>query len=675
MSDNECGRADTLAYRSPQRKMEKFTLTPSHEEIVVNSGSHEGAIDLFSYDAEQEPAARNLGSLFILGWRTDDTDTMGYMVSLIAAMARREYYAQPDANPRDAFTRALRRVNEVVDEFYKSAGTKLSVGIFALPGTTILVSKLGSFKVLLARNGSVIDIMNNVMLFSKEHLEKRRFSSVISGSVQPDDRILAYYPAKIVTARERQIKTWLLAQPETALRTHLERLGVDHPTFAASFVHIDMKSTPVNVVDETPAQPPVSAAMPTIEPVLAWAPRQASAEHPQPLTHASQAAPEPVEEVPNIIPAEFSLGTRRHPSLRFLSNLRFMRMDSRGKAVVLGVSALVIFGGVFIVRNVWFTSPEELRARAVLTAANNDLAQAQKASAADARNLLLKARAAITGETALNDNSDAKKLSASIMAAMDKLDSAQSATLAVLAQPDPLNDKVQLAVFSSTSQSLWAVTKSSDSSFSAVQFRDSTSATRVALPGAADIIVGYKDGILAVNRDARTVTRVTGGSAKSYTIPTQETILDAAQFADNLYVLTNASILKVSDLDTNKPVTKPWLASAEEFVSGGQRIIIDGNVYTMASSGEVVTYYKGKKKTTTPTTLVPSDSWRLIPGGSGELAVADSGHQRVYVFSLSDGALVHTLKVDSDQPLVLMNEGPDGTAIAVTKDNRIWSVK
>lgn len=637
--------------------MEKFTLTPSHEEIVVNSGSHEGAIDLFSYDAEQEPAARNLGSLFILGWRTDDTDTMGYMVSLIAAMARREYYAQPDADPRDAFTRALRRVNEVVDEFYKSAGTKLSVGIMALPGNTILVSKLGAFKVLLARNGSVIDILNNVLLFSKEHLEKRRFSSVISGSVQPEDRILAYYPSKPVTARERQIKAWLLAQPETSLRTHLERLGQEHPTFAASFVHIDMLATPSPVTEEAPV-PDTPAVVP--EPVLAWAPRQ-----------GAPAA----EEVPNIIPAEFSLGTRQHRSLKFLSNLRFVRMDGRGKAITLGISALIIFGGVIVARSLWFTSPDELRARAVLSAARDDLSAAQKASVSEARALLLKARAAIGAEPALDGNGDARTLTASIMDAMDKLDNAQAASFSVLAQPDPQTDAVQLAVWSSTSQSLWTVTRASGGSLAAVQFRDGSSATRVDLATLPDLIVGYKDGILAVNRGARTVTRVSGGTAKTYTIPTQETVVDAAQFADSLYVLTTTSILKVSDLDTDKPVTKSWLVKPEDFVAGGVRIIVDGSIYTLSPTGELVTYYKGKKKTTTETSLAPSDAWRLVPGSDGAFAIADAGRMRVYEFSPADGTLVRTLKVDSDQPLVLMNEGPDGTVIAVTRDNRIWQLR
>ena len=208
-----------------------------------------------------------------------------------------------------------------------------------------------------------------------------------------------------------------------------------------------------------------------------------------------------------------------------------------------------------------------------------------------------------------------------------------------------------------------------------VQFRGGTITTRVSLDSKPDIIVGWKDGALVVGRDTRVVTRVSGGTAKSYTIPTQETILDAAQFADSLYVLTDKSILKISDLDTTKPVTKAWLAKYDDFVAGGARIIVDGNVYTMSHAGELVTYYKGKKKTSVQTSLTPSDAWRLVPGTDGMFAIADSGHMRMYEFSLADGTLTRTLKVDSDQPLILMNEGPDGTAIAVTKDNRIWQVK
>ena len=247
---------------------------------------------------------------------------MGYMVSLIAALARREYYAQPGTSPREAFSRTLRKANEVVEEFFKAGDVKLSIGIVAVAGGQIMVSKLDKFKILLARDEQVIDILSNVMLFSKEHTERRRFSSIIHGTVQAGDRILAYVPTRGVTTRERNLKSWFLKYPQDEFAQRVTAIGQEHATFATAMLHIDIAQTTEPAVAPSP-QPP-ELTVPTIDasydaPVpslathtttphtaspIAWSPRQQAS--PEPVTHPQQ---EP--EMPHLIPSEFSLGTRR----------------------------------------------------------------------------------------------------------------------------------------------------------------------------------------------------------------------------------------------------------------------------------------------------------------------------------------------------------------------------
>lgn len=670
--------------------MERFTLTPKETEIVVNNGSVDGAVDLFSYGPEMEPAARMLGSLYVIGWRQADTNTMGYMVSLIAALARREYYAQPSAAPRDAFARTLRRINEVVDEFFKSAGVELAVGIFAISGGNIMVSKLDKFKILLARDGQVVDILNNVMLFSKEHLEKRQFSSIISGSVQAGDRLLAYHPAKAITGRERAIKALLLAEDGPLLAARLAQLGEEHPEFSASFVHVDMVQAAAAVPTPAPAEPePVAPAPPPAAapespaptPTLAWAPRQggpAPAASPAPTRPA---APAERQEIPNIIPTEYSLATRRGPLSRLLGGIRFVRLDTRGKAIVLALLALVVAGGALTARSLWFTDPEQEEAHALLEAVAADVRLAQTKTAADApgeaRTILVRALASLAGSATLADDKEAARLTASIVAAMDGLDHAQSATPSVLAQPDPVADRISLATWSSASQSIWAVS-SAEGVMSVIQIRDGSVAGRTILPepGNPDIILGWNDGVLLVDSAARRISRVSGGQVRTYDIPVQETVLDAAPFAGALYVLTDRAILRISDLDTAKPVTKRWLTSDADLASGAARIWVDGNIYTLGRDGVLTTYFKGKKISSAQAPLVPSGAWRLIPTASvEEVAVASPDRMRVYVISLKDGALVRTLKLDSQQPVALMSEGPGGSTLFVSQDNRIWTMQ
>lgn len=664
--------------------MERLSLTPKGQEIIVNNGSTDGAVDLFSYGPEMEPSARTLGSLFVLGWRQADTNTMGYMVSLIAALARREYYSQPSQLPKEAFARTLRKINEVVEEFFKSEGVDLAVGIFAVAGGTIMVSKLEKFKVLLARDGEVIDILNNISLFNKEHLEKRRFSSIISGSIQAGDRLLAYYPAKNVVARERAFKGWLLSPEGPAAR--LAQLGQEQPAFAASFVQVDITQTaePAQITPE-PLVPsrvegepePTMPSDPTTTPSLAWAPRQQTTLVTAPPAGGSPAQTLDTEqEVPHIIPTEFSLGTRQSSIGRAFGRLHLWRLDGRGKAIVLAVAALVIAGGVLTARSLWFTSPQEEKTQAVLAEIAADLTLARSKEPTEARTILVRALSTLSEYPDLAENKEAEKLSGEISAAMDGLDNAESANISVLSQLDPKLDRIVLATWASSSASLWAVT-TADDAFSVIRLGgDGLPTSRVALEAKADILLGHGNGALVIDADTRIVYRVVDDTISSYAIPTQESVLDATVYADTLYLLTDKSILKISDLETRKPVTKQWLTDQAQLAPGAAAIRVDGSVYTLGRDGMFTTYYKGTKSAAVETSVKPSGNWRLVPTADPlQFAVANADRQRVYAFTLADGALTRTLKLDSQQPLVLMAEGPDNSVIAVTKDNRIWKLQ
>ncbi len=692
--------------------MERLVLTPHHSEIVVNGGASSGAVDLFCYGPELEPAARALGSLYVIGWHQADTSTMGYMVSLIAALARREYYTDPSEAPREAFARTLRKINEVADEFFKSSDVQLAVGIWAVAAGTVMVSKLDKFRILLARDGQVIDILNNVGSFAKEHLEKRQFSSIISGSVQPGDRMLAYCPTKTLASRERHLKTWLLGEDLKGFQDRLAQLGQSQPGFAASFVRVDIaqeaeRSTvlmpePVAPEPPTPQVPaPIAPEEPRAVaeiPTLAWAPRQSRpygsripdsdksesghvpAASPRLAAVTPEPAPEP--EVPHIIPTEFSLGTRNRRWKRLLQRIRFVRLDRRGKALALGAAVVVILIVALVAKSYLFTSTQERALRAVVSTAQDDVEAAKsKASQNDtsgARQLLMRALTALTGQPGAQSDANARSTLASLTSAMDALDNAQAAQASAIAQLDPQTDRVVLATWASSSQSLWAVTRAADDTLSAVQLgADGSIAKRVALPADThpNILAECTDGVLVVDTQTRSIVRVSQSTAISYAVPTQDTIRDAFSFADSVYLLTDTGILKVSDLNTKKPVTKQWLASGTTLAADAQRLWIDGSVWVMSSDGTLTVYYKGKRSASMQVPLAPSGEWRLIGGANGTLAVTSPEQLRVYQFSQTDGSLIHTLKLDSQQPLILMAQGPDGSTIAVTKDNRIWKLQ
>lgn len=655
--------------------MEKVTLKPQQNEIVVNNGALDGAVDVFSY-APDETSARELGSLYVMGYRETDSNNMEYTVSLIAALARREYYAQPNTPPREAFSRTLRKANEVVEEFFHANDVKLSIGIVAIAGGTILVSKLDKFKILLAREKQVIDIMDNVMLFSKDHSEKRRFSSVIHGSVYAGDRILAFVPTRAIAVRERNIKNWFLKMPQDEFSERIARIGEENATFATAMLHIHIAQE--REPAETPSpQPPelTSPATSAPTPVLAWTPRQHSA--PQITRDAGL-------EEPRIIPSEFSLGTRRTLLSRLLRRTKFIRLDRRGKAVALALASILVIGSSFAVKTFLFTSQQQKKEQQALENIQGDLELARSKitqnDTGEARSILFNALASIN-ELHLA-NKYATTLTASLVSAMDDIDHAEQTTPTLIASPQPDASPIALAAWSSASHAIW-VGGSADGTVWAAPLRDGIRESPIQLGVAhADILLGWRDSVVAVNFAERTIARMVNGTAETYTIPVQETLLDISEFGDSLYALTDKSILKISDLDTKKPVTKQWLTHTEDLNPNSAKIWVNGNIWTLGRDGTFATYYKGERTSQSSAPLTLSGSWRLVGAPNGLLAVAAGESRRIYLITSSgvpdgqaDGSLIRTLKLDSEIPYSYISNGPDNSVLLITSEGKLWQVK
>lgn len=675
--------------------MEKLTLKPRANEIVVNHGTADGAIDMFSYSPD-DAATRGFGSLFVLGHRDTDSSNVGYVVSLISALARREYYANPNIPPREAFSRTLRKANEVVDEFFRNGEVKLSVGIIAIAGSTIMVSKLDKFKILLARENQVIDILSNVLLFSKEHTERRRFSSIIHGSVRPGDRILAFVPTRAITTRERNLKAWFLKLQQDEFAARVAHIGTEHATFAAAMMHIDMTQTSESALMPSPQPPELMQSEPLTAPTLAasthsnrgnlaWKPRQwgSSLDTPHsqiPDTVATLSSPPDAidTEMPRIIPSEFSLGTRRTILSRWFGRIHFVRLDGRGKAITLALIAMLTIGGALLAKSYFFVSPQEQKEKQALSDIRRDFDLARSKVAQnnriEARQLLAHALSALL-DMKLTDGG-AKDLQASITSAMDSVDNAQPSAPTLIASPQPDAVAISLAAWSSASHTVWVWGVAEEGGAWVAPLRDGAVGAHVVFGSAkTDLLIGWRDSVLSVDFANRTITRTVGDTVKSYTIPTQDILQDAAEFADSLYVLTDKSIIKISDLDTDKPVTKQWLTDTTELGAGAARIWVDGSVWTMSRDGSLTTYYKGKKTAQVAAPLSPAGIWRLVGSSDGLLAVAAGDTRRIYLINPADGSLIRTLKIDSELPFTYLSAGPDGSVLLITKESKVWKVQ
>src|SRR3989344_7216763 len=234
--------------------MEKIFLKPTHTEILIKGSPKEGHLDVFSYDYNQDEPKRMLGNLYIVGNaqqgsytindseqnnKTEESD-VAYITNLVASLAKREYYSNPDLSPKEAFSATLKKINDVVSEFFINKDVKVNIGIFVLAGENINISKMGKFKILLARDGKNIDILNNIDLFTKERVEEKEFSHVISGKISYGDKILAFYPTRLATIRENTIKeSFLKMNPEQFLEK-LNAAKEDNIDFAYAALYINL---------------------------------------------------------------------------------------------------------------------------------------------------------------------------------------------------------------------------------------------------------------------------------------------------------------------------------------------------------------------------------------------------------------------------------------------------
>jgi len=233
--------------------MEKITLKPIVKELLYKADEVNTHFDVMSYSGTNTQE-KTLGSLCLVGHVRFEEEDLGYIIGLIGSLAKREYYSEQSLraqNPRTAFENTLKKLNEVLEDFFKNKKFSLNLGLAALAGDQIFISKLGKFKVGLARDGQHIDVLNNITLFQKSAEPEQQFSNIISGRLQPRDKIFAFYPGRPITSRERMLQNVLIKESQQNFLDKIGLLAQSIDTFSCCGVHIAMEQ-----IKEIPLQMP-----------------------------------------------------------------------------------------------------------------------------------------------------------------------------------------------------------------------------------------------------------------------------------------------------------------------------------------------------------------------------------------------------------------------------------
>ncbi len=443
--------------------MEKIFLKPTQKEILIKpsptfgksgAGQKGGHLDIFSYDYNSDEIKRKLGNLYIVGNVQQNTDNFtdlnheektgesdsAYVTNLVASLAKREYYSNPNLSPKEAFSATLKKINDVVDEFFVNKDVKINIGIFALAGENINISKIGKFKILLARNNKTIDILNNIDLFTKERVEEKEFSHVVSGKISHGDKILAFYPGQLTPAREKAIKESFLKLNTEQFLEKIAAIKEEKVDFAYAAVHINL-----NRVKE-PAAPVPKLTAPV--PKLSSADLEPSHQKPVPAVQYQSNIGSGTPELPRIIRSEFSLGKKDNPFAIVLGKIKMLLPKKQNKAVFFVSLGVVVLIGAWTVKSFFFVSPVQRQTANTISEVQDNVKLAKtKISQNDflsARKLLLGSVMSISAITSSKKTEDARS---EIFKLLDNLDQAveSSPTLTEIL-PKSVSDKTTLLV-------------------------------------------------------------------------------------------------------------------------------------------------------------------------------------------------------------------------------------
>ncbi len=685
--------------------MEKVFIKPTAKEIMLKGNGKDGPSDLFSYDYS-DSGHRGLGHLYVVGniqpgeaASSDDLD-VGYVINLVASLAKREYYAKADLEPKEAFGAALKKINGVIEEFFKHKDTKINIGLFTIASGQLHIAKLGKFKILLARDGANIDILNNVDLFKKESTQEKQFSNIISGTVSDGDRILAFYPSRVMTAREKQLKASLLGLDQAEFTKKLEAIKDDKQDFACAAVHIELHkateaATAQNIQpkelhvapEEVEAEEPITAPM---HPAVQLAAAEESVDeveeitaqeepvviHEAPKAKAHKIIPD-IQEIPKIIPAEFSLGRKHNPLAKYTAQLKNMRVTPKNRAFVLGGAATLVLVSVFVLKSFVFVSASARALSSAAAEADSSIKAAQtKVSQNDligAHSLLLSSLASLNESVRVNGTSDkVDSAKQDILEALDGLEQATDATLTAVATLSAEDGTGRLLAASGNDiyayvdrNETGAIVKISGGSVSGgVEVKDVS-------PSA---LFASNDYVSAVDLATKKVSSLSlsKNTIGSATFPGDAPVaVDVYQ--NNLYGITATSIIKITDAASGHSDVAQWL-KASTLASDPRLIAVDGNIYVLSDSGVLTVYYKGEKKNefNTPI-LADANSMMLSSTDGSSLYVINKTLGRIYVLNKTSGNLERTLKLNSNAAISGAAVAEDGT-LYVLIDNKVWKV-
>jgi len=147
--------------------------------------------DSFVYEPESS-YEKKLGNLYMVGELQNSINRK--LLDDIAQVFKKHYYSLSIKSPEKALSHASKKANEFLSEEVKKENISwlgnLNYGIISTNGLNLTFTKTGSLKILLLRNGQIIDMGKDLETQEIDPYPLKIFFNVVSGKLIENDKLL-----------------------------------------------------------------------------------------------------------------------------------------------------------------------------------------------------------------------------------------------------------------------------------------------------------------------------------------------------------------------------------------------------------------------------------------------------------------------------------------------------
>ncbi|MEX1064218.1 MAG: hypothetical protein WD898_00285 [Candidatus Paceibacterota bacterium] len=677
--------------------MEKITLKPSVKELLYKADEPNIHFDVLSYQGTTNQE-KNLGSLFVIGHvKFSENEDLAYMVSLISSLARREYFSESslkEQDPKKAFSRTLKKLNEVLVDFFKNKDFKLNIGLASIVGDNIYISRLGKFKIDLARNHKFIDILNNIELFNKDTENEEQFSNIISGKLEPKDKLFAYFPTRSITSRGKVLNGIFVNDNQDEFVQKITNLASNANTFSCCGFHIAMQEVKEIALETIPQYSmPIAAQTASVTgPGLdneedeeeksddLQEPEETDEDENEEDDSAEEDEDEemsftPPQEVrqPHIIPSEVSMTKRGNvftPLVSQMGKLKSLGKMQRGSQLrfFISITAIIV---VTLTALIWLKSAGPSQEGDALELANNNLKLAQshlnQGNSKDARFVLQAALSNVSGFS----NKKIDNLRDEIDRTLSDLDRVSTQEPSLFYGPENEDGLAEYSFLTSLGSDV-VVVNPSGKSYSVT----SAGVTELSeLSATPQYLLSDETSVSSLNSLGEFSTFDIGsGKRSSHTLKELPSISDASLYQDNLYVLSENTIYKYTDVTAGGTGRTQWVNDLT--IGNLVSLTIDGNIYALNDSGKLITYFKGEKQKEVDLAVKPAVGSKIFTAPDlAFIYLADKSNKKVYVFDKTNGSLKTSYRLDVVGSIKDIDITPNGHIWILSGDNKIWQLQ